>query len=239
MKNILKTLLRKNELTPDPNDMIAVVSSMGKIDKSGLIDAVMDEGIELKRETVEDIVTRYNRIAAGFAARGWNVNTGLVYLRAVITGAIWGKKYDPEKNGLYVSATQGPEIRKELVNTEVEILGEKADLINIFQVVNMQTKAADGTLTRNRNAQVEGAYIKVTGDNPAVGVYLENVDSGAEYKFAEEYIVLNNPSKLLLLIPSDLDNGVYRLKVTTQFSSAKQLLVTPRQTVFEQELTVI
>ncbi|MDR0698916.1 MAG: hypothetical protein LBG28_06840, partial [Tannerella sp.] len=153
MKNILKTLLRKNELTPDPNDMIAVVSSMGKIDKSGLIDALMEEGLELKRETVEDIVTRYNRVAAGFAARGWNVNTGLVYLRAVITGAILGKKYDPEKNGLYVSATQGPEIRKELVNTEVEILGEKADLINIFQVVNMQTKAADGTLTRNRNAQ--------------------------------------------------------------------------------------
>jgi hypothetical protein len=37
MKNILKTLLRKNELTPDPNDLIAVVSPMGKIDKSVFI----------------------------------------------------------------------------------------------------------------------------------------------------------------------------------------------------------
>jgi hypothetical protein len=132
------------------------------------------------------------------------------------------------------------EIRKELENTEVEILGEKADLIDIFQVVNMQTKVADGTVTRNRNAQIEGAYIKVADDDPTVGVYLENVDSGgAEYKFTDEYIVINTPAKLLLLIPSDVAEGTYRLKVTTQFSNSTKMLVTPRHTVFHQELTVI
>ena len=239
MKNILKAFLRRNELTPDPNDMIAVVSSAGKINKSGLIDAVMDEGIELKRETVEDVVTRYNRLAASFAARGWNVDTGLVYLRAIITGVFFTKKYDPEKNGIYVSATQGVEIRKELENTEVEILGEKADLMDIYQVVNMQTKVADGTLTRNRNAQVEGSFIKLAGDDPAVGVYLENVADGTSYRFEDEYIVINNPSKLLLLIPSDLTEGVYRLKVATQFTGANKLLTAPRQTVYAQELTVV
>jgi hypothetical protein len=39
----------------------------------------MDEGTELKRETMADIVTRYNRIAAGFAAHGWNAVRRLVY----------------------------------------------------------------------------------------------------------------------------------------------------------------
>jgi hypothetical protein len=239
MKNILKVWLRKNELTPDPNDMTAIVSSMGKINKSGLIDAVMEEGIELKRETVEDVVTRFNRVAANFAARGWNVDTGLVYLRAIITGIFFGKKFDPTKNSLYVSATQGVEIRKELANTEVEILGEMADLIHIFQVVNLQTKAADGTLTRGRNAQVEGSYLKLAGDDPTVGVYLESVEDGKGYKFDEEYIVANNPGKLLLLIPSDLATGLYRLKVVTQFTSANKLLNVPRQAVFGQELTVV
>jgi hypothetical protein len=219
--------------------MIAVVSPAGKIDKSGLIDAVMDEGIELKRETVEDIVTRYNRVAAGFAARGWNVNTGLVYLRAIITGAILGKKYDPERNGIYILATQGPEIRKELKDTTVEILGEKADVIDVFQVINLQTKVADGTLTRNRNAQIEGSYIRIAGANPSVGVYLENVNNGTEYKFTEEYIVINNPSKLMVLIPSDVAEGTYRLKIVTQFTSSGKLLNAPRQTVFGQELIVI
>jgi hypothetical protein len=128
--------------------MTAVVSSAGKINKSGLIDAVVEKGIELKRETVEDVVTRYNRVAESFAARGWNLNTDLVHLRAIIIGTFFGKKYDPAKNSLYVSASQGVEIRKDLADTEVEILGEMADLIHIFQVVNLQTKVADGTLTR-------------------------------------------------------------------------------------------
>jgi hypothetical protein len=240
MINILKAWVRKNELTPDPNDMTAVVSSAGKINKSGLIDAVMEEGIELKRETVEDVVTRYNRVAARFAARGWNVDTGLVYLRAIITGIFRGKKFDPTKNSVYVSATQGMEIRKELANTEVEILGEMPDVMHLYQVINLQTKAADGTLTRGRNAEVEGTYIKVTGDDPSVGVYLESVDgSQLSYKLDADLIVVNYPSKLLLLIPAEWQPGVYRLKVVTQFTGAGKQLNAPRQAVFDQELTVI
>jgi hypothetical protein len=240
MKNILKAWLRKNELTPDPNDMTAVVSPAGKINKSGLIDAIMEEGIELKRETVDNAVTRYNRMAARFAARGWNVDTGLVYLRAIITGVFFGKKYDPAKNSVYVSATQGIEIRKELSDTEVEVLGEMPDVMHIYQVTNLQTKAADGTLTRGRNAEVEGSYIKVTGDDPTVGVYLENVDGSVDpYKLDAGLIVVNNPSKLLLLIPAEWQPGMYRLKVVTQFTGAGKQLNAPRQAIFGQELTVI
>jgi hypothetical protein len=238
MKNILKAWLRKNELTPDPNDMTAIVSPMGKINKSGLINAVMDEGIELKRETVEDVVTRYNRMAARYAALGWNVDTGLVYLRAIITGVFFGRKFDPVKNSIYVCATQGMAIRKELSDTEVEILGEMPEMIHIHQVTNLQTKTADGTLTRGRNAEVEGAYIKVTGDDPTVGVYLENLD-GEAFNLDASLIVVNNPSKLLLLIPEECQPGTYRLKVVTQFTGSGKLLNAPRQAVFDQELTVI
>jgi hypothetical protein len=111
MKNVLKAWLRKNPLTADPNDFFATVSSMGSINKSGLIDALMEEGSELKRETVEDVVNRYNRVSARHSARGWNVDTGLVYLRAVVTGPFYGKKFDATKNSIYVSAVQGLEIR--------------------------------------------------------------------------------------------------------------------------------
>jgi hypothetical protein len=239
MKNILKALLRKYEMTKDTNDFIAVVSPAGTIDKSGLIDAVMEEGVEIKRETVEDVINRYNRIAARFAARGWNVNTGLVYLRVVITGLFFGKKFDPAKNGLYVSATQGTAIRNELANTEVEILGEAPEMISISQVTNLQTKVADGTLTRGRNVEVEGSYIKIAGDDASVGVYLESADGGQSYKFDTEYIAVNSRSKLLLLVPTDVVPGMYYLKVATQYTSGNHLLKTPREAVFVQELTVI
>ncbi len=239
MKNKLKVWLRKNLLTPDPNDYVAVVSPMGSINKKGLIDALVEEGVEIKRETLEDVISRYNRKSASYAVSGWNVDTGLVYMRPVVTGAIYGKRLDPAKNSVYVSVVQGVDIRKEAAQTEVEILGEMPDVMYILQVVNMQIKVADNTLSRGRNVQVEGAYIKVAGEDPSVGVYLVNVDNGAETKLEAEYVVTNEPSKLMLLIPADLAEGAYRLKVVTQFTGASKLLKSPREAVFGQELTVI
>ncbi len=239
MKNRLKVWLRKNLLTPDPNDNIAVVSPMGSINKKGLIDALVEEGVEIKRETLEDVINRYNRKSASYVLSGWNVDTGLVYMRPVVTGAIYGKRIDPAKNSVYVSVVQGADIRKEVAQTEVEILGEMPDVMYILQVINMQTKAADNTLSRGRNVQVEGAYIKVTGDDPSVGVYLVNVDNGTENKLEAEYIVTNDPSKLMLLVPVDMAEGAYRLKIVTQFSSGNKILKAPREAMFGQELTVI
>lgn len=239
MKNLLKAWIRKNPLTPDPNDYKAIVSPMGSINKAGLIDAIFEEGIELKRETVEDIVGRYNRMAARFAVRGWNVDTGLVYLRAILTGVFYGPKFDPEKNSIYVSATQGLEIRRELANTEVEILGEAPDIMHIYTVINLQTRAADGTITRGRNAEIEGAYIKIAGDDPTVGIYFESLDGQKDTRLDSDLIVTNNPSKLLILIPESFQTGLYRLKVVTQFTGASKLLNAPRQAIFGQEITVI
>jgi hypothetical protein len=239
MKNILKVWLRKLNLTPDPKDSTAVVSSQGSINKAGIIDDIKKDGFELSRETFELAVTLYNSRAANFAAKGYNVDTGLVYLRSIVTGPFYNNKFDKAVNSIYISATQGLEIRKALADTEVEILGEMPDMIHIFQVTNMQTKAADGTITRGRNAQIEGTYLKVVGNDPTVGIYLENIETGVERKLEDDYIVVNNPSKLLILIPTDLAEGVYRLKDITQFTVSNKLLNAPRQTIFGQELTVI
>ena len=239
MKNILKVWLKKLDVTPDPNDFSAVISYMGSINKKGVVDALIADGTEHKRETIDAIVDRYNRKCAEFALNGWTVDTGLVYMRAVVSGVFYGKKVDPQRNSVYVSATQGLDIRKEAAQTQIDVLGEMPDVMYILQVTNMQTKTPDGTLTRGRNALVEGAYLKVTGTEPAVGVYLVNVETNSEIRLDNDMIVTNDPSKLLLLIPTELPEGVYRLKVATQFTGAGKLLKAPRETVFAQELTVI
>jgi hypothetical protein len=238
MKNVLKIWLKPNELTPE-HDFIAVVSPMGSLNQAALVDAIMQEGIELKRETVNDVVTRYNRNAAKYAAAGWNVDTGLVYLRPIVTGNFTTNTYDPAKNSIYISANQGKELRAEVANTDVHILGEHPDVINILQVTNMAAKAADGTIQRGRNVQVDGSRIKVAGDDAAVGVYLIDAN-GVAAKFDSTDIVINEPSRLILLVPDSLPVGQYYLKVITQFTTnAKKLLRAPRETVFHQELTVI
>ncbi|GHV63920.1 hypothetical protein FACS1894199_00940 [Bacteroidia bacterium] len=239
MKNILKAWLKKNDLTADPNDSIAVVSSLGSINKKGLLDVIKADGLELSIETLDDVITRYNRYAARYAASGWNVDTGLVYLRPIITGPFYSKRVDPLKNSIYVCATQGIEIRKELKQTEIEILGEMPDVMSILQVINMYSKVADGTITRGHNVQVDGTYIRVIGEGATVGVYLENAEADSHVKFDAADIVVNDPGKLILLVPADLPEGLYRLKVVTQFTGGNKLLKNPREKVFDQILTVL
>jgi hypothetical protein len=239
MKNKLKIWLKKNELTPDPNDFVAVVSSMGSVNREDIINAIMDEGIELKRETVTDVIGRFHRHSGQFVLNGYNVNTGMVYMRSVVSGSITGKKVDPEKNRVYVAVMQGAELRREIADTTVEILGEMPDVIDIQQVTNLLTKEADGTLSRGRNARIDGSYIKVAGDDPAVGVYLVNTADNFETKLEPEDIVTNSPSSIIILVPALLAEGSFRLKIVTQFTGANKLLKAPRTAIFHQELVVV
>jgi hypothetical protein len=238
MKHIVKVWLRKIGLTLDPNDMTAFVSSTGSVNKQGIIDAIMEDGTEWQRETIAGVIDRYQRKVVQMVAESKDVNDGLVYLRLGVSGVFHSKKYDPTVNSVHVSASQGTMLRSMIASLEVEVLGEMPDVMHIYQVVNMHTKTADGTIMHGRNAEVEGSYIKVAGDDPTVGVYLENVDSGEVYKFEDSLIVQNNASKLMLLIPTHLTDGMYRLKIITQYTSHK-LLKAPREAVFGQILTLI
>ncbi|WP_156481979.1 DUF4469 domain-containing protein, partial [Bacteroides intestinalis] len=66
------------------------------------------------------------------------------------------------------------------------------------------------------------------GTDPSVGITLKS-SSGKETKVAEDLWVTNDPSKLTFIIPADLADGTYELKVTTQFgSNSKTMLKVPR-----------
>ncbi|MGV4470621.1 DUF4469 domain-containing protein, partial [Ornithobacterium rhinotracheale] len=90
------------------------------------------------------------------------------------------------------------------------------------------TGKSDGTLTKGKNAEIKGTYLKIAGEDPKNGVTFKNLDNQKETKLPAENVVLNEPSRLLILVPADLANGNYELRVTTQFSSGSTLLKEPR-----------
>ncbi|GHT17181.1 hypothetical protein AGMMS4956_20560 [Bacteroidia bacterium] len=228
MAHKLKAWLVKNNLTPDPTDYVGMVESFGSTSAEGLIDELVNDGMELKRETVLDVVTRYNRKCIDMALRGYNVNTGLVHLHATIKGVFHNKTWNPETNLLHVSVSQGAELRKAVAATTVEIMGEHADPIAIFGITDMSTGKIDGTITRGFNAEIKGTYIKVAGDDPTVGVYLRNLETDDDFKFPAVNIALNERSRLLLLVPPTLTEGTYELRVVTQFTGSNKTLNHPR-----------
>lgn len=228
MKKVLKAWLRKNQLTADPNDYMASADVIDSIDLSAIVDELVKEGMEIKRETVVDIISRYNRKAAELVVSGYNVNTGLVYMRPVIKGAFYDKVWNPETHSVYVAINQGMDLRNAIAETTVEILGIQSDPLEILSLTDSTTGKTDGTLTKGRNAELKGSYLKIVGENADCGVSFTNTATKEVTKLDMADIVINEPSRLLILVPATLVAGEYELSVTTQYSGGNNVLKQPR-----------
>ncbi|UZX27110.1 DNA-binding domain-containing protein [Riemerella anatipestifer] len=238
--NTLKAWLRPNLLTKDdPNDFVAVPLLGGSLGITEIIEALKKEGMEIQTETAVDIITRFNRKASELVLNGYSVNTGLVYMRPAIKGVFYDKTWDKEKHSVYVNVNQGTDLRKVANDTKVEILGEQSSPMSVFSITDKATGKADGTLTKGKNAEIKGTYIKIDGNDPKNGIVFKNLDNQNEVKLSAEHIVLNEPSRLLILVPTDLEAGNYELSITTQSSKGTTLLKEPRTETLSTPITIV
>ena len=220
----LKAWLRPNYLAQEEkNSFVASVVLNGSLTTDDIIQALKQEGMEIKEESARDIISRFNRKVSEKVLEGYSVNTDLVYMRPNIKGVFTDKTFNPKEQSVYVNITQGAELRKAIAQTTVEILGQQAEPIAIFGITDKATAKTDGTLTKGKNAEIKGAYIKVIGDDPKNGVYFTNIDTKVVTKVTVEDIVINDPSKLMILVPSSLVAGNYELSVSTQYANSATL----------------
>lgn len=230
--------MRPNHLTEDKSDYMAAPVTNGSLTIADIVKDLQREGMEIKAETATDIVTRFNRKAAERVLGGYNVNTGLVYMRPVIKGVFYDCTWNPKTNSVYVAMNQGMELRRAVAETTVEILGEQSDFMAIYNITDNTTGATDGTLTKGRNAELKGTYLKVVGEDPAVGIAFRNIDTNEITKLDAADIVLNEPSRLLILVPATLAAGEYELTVTTQFTVSGKLLKQPRSVTYSEPVVI-
>lgn len=238
MKKTLNARLKKNVLTDDPNDFVAIVQSKGNAVLSDIIDELVAEGMEIKRETAIDVVSRFNRKAADLALSGYSVNTGLVYMRPVIKGTFYDKVWNAENNSVYITINQGIDLRNAVAETVVEITGELSDPLELLGVTDSTTGKTDGTLSRGRNAELKGSYLKIAGDNTECGISFMNTANKTITKLSPGDIVINEPSRLLILVPATLAPGEYQLSITTQFSGGANLLKQPRNISYDTPIII-
>lgn len=224
----LNAWIRPNPLTEDKSDYVAVPQTQGSLTMEDIVKDLQKEGMEIKAETAIDIITRSNRKVAERVLQGYSVNTGLVYMRPVIKGVFYDRTWNPQKHSVYVAINQGNDLRKAVSETAVTILGEQNEPITIFGITDTTTGKTDGTLTKGRNAEIKGAFLKIVGENEANGIVFRNIDTKAETKLPAADIVLNEPSRLLIFVPASLTEGEYELEITTQFAGSGHQLKQPR-----------
>jgi hypothetical protein len=108
----------------------------------------------------------------------------------------------------------------------------------IESITDIKSGAVDSMLTPGKNIRITGQRLKIDGPDPLNGLYFE-LDDGSDtlVKVEESEFVVNNPSEIIAVIPN-LQKGVWRIRLVTQFSSGPKCLKIPRKLIFDKNLTV-
>lgn len=234
-KNLLKVWLADNTVTTDDKtDKIFVLESTRSVDQDFVLDRMADKNPGLHRETMSLSVNLLHEVLTELALNGYSVTTDFCHIVPQLRGIADNNAWNPETNSIYISLTQGKKLREAIKDTTVQILGDRQASMYINGTQDATTRATDYTATAGRNFTLLGKNIKVAGTDPSVGITLTS-SGGTVTKLSADMLVVNDPSKLIILLPAGLPDGEYTLTVTTQFTPGKSLLKTPRiasQTIY-------
>jgi hypothetical protein len=239
VKHKIKVYLYNNVLTDNPNDFIARVHSERSLNVKDICQtATARGGAEISAEAMEHAVNLWLKEMSYQLCNGFSINTGWFLANVSVKGVFHSpdEHFDPHKQTLVFDFHQGDKLRREIQETEVQVLGLADTGGRITQVLDMRTGSINDLLTPDRNLKISGHKIKIAGDHPDNGVFLLD-ESGNEIRIEPADIVMNHPSELMIIIPS-LPSGGYRLMVRTQFSGSANPLKEPRSVSFDKTLHI-
>lgn len=230
-KNVLKAWLVDNSVTTDDKtDRIFQLEATRSIDTEVILDRMVAKNPGVRREIMSLSISLMDEVVSEALMNGESVNTGLFRGVAQFRGVSKHGAWDAASNSIYVSFTQGKALREAIKDTRVEVLGERPVKFYIGSGLDAATRATDFSATAGRNYTFYGKNIALAGDDPSVGITLTSA-GGAVTKIEGDMIVLNEPSRIIILLPSGLSDGEYTLTLTTQYKgSSTELLKTPRST---------
>ena len=218
MKTTLRIWLVKKGLMTCPDDYTAILESRGALDFDQIINKVYEYGPSYRRETIEAIISQYHRVTTDLLRQGYRLNTGQLCMKPVVRGRTKGM-WKQKRNCVFASISPSPSLRAAMSEIEVKVAGKLPSPTVIHGVINYRTRLRNNELTIGYNFGIEGRRIKIVGDAPEVGIYFVSVETGEEIKLPAGYLADNQPKRILGIIPADMPEGAYRLKIITQYSS--------------------
>jgi hypothetical protein len=230
----IKAFLYKNPLTDDPNDYIARVESQRPLGIKELCEsAVTRGGADVSAKAMEHAVGLFLDELEYQLCNGFSVNTKTFTAAPHIKGVFNSshEPFDPAKHHLLCEFQQGVQLRKKLTETEVIIEGVQENVFFVDRVKDLFTGKTDGTVTPGKVTELRGHNIKVAGNDPSVGIWLHILSTGADYYVGLDAVAVNEPSRLLVQLPTMGYNSPHELRITTQYTQNGKLLEQPRTAV--------
>lgn len=199
----------------------------GIADLNRIVNEIMAVNPGLERETVEAVLKLEQRIIMKLTLNGMRVNNGLFSAVATPKGE-GGSMWKTPDNKLNIKITQGTAWRDKIRETNVTVIGNKAD---VMYIDNVTSNNEENRLIAGRMMTATGNYLKLIGEGDNIGIFFVN-SSNEETKVDNTMIAVNEPKTLTFVVPTSLTPGTYILRVATMYSRNSTPEKEPRMTEY-------
>ena len=187
-----------------------------------------------------EIARAFNAAKLARISEGFTVDDGIARTSAKVEGAFLSENdtFTPGRHVVGLSTTPVPAAKEQLSKFKPVIRQGNSSRPTITQVHDLESHGGE-TLSKGGFLEVTGTKIMVAGDHGDVGLYFENVDDPDKtVKLTADKMGTNTSTRLACVIPSTLEAGSYRIRITTQFLRSKRLRKEPQSSTFETVYTV-
>ena len=220
----------------------ARVISRGTCTLENLADDLVLSGKDfgLSPAQLVEVAKAFNAAKMARVSDGFTVDDGIARTSAKVEGTFLSENdsFTPGRHSVGISVTTSSAVRGKLSNLKPVIRQGNSSCPTITAVHDLESQGGD-TLTKGGFLEVTGTKIKVAGTHGDVGLYFENVeDPDKTVKLTAEKLGTNSSPRLACVIPSTLEAGKYKVRVTTQSLGSKALRKDPQSFTFETVFTV-
>lgn len=229
--------LYDNPLTEKEGDYIARPTVNTTIRNEQIAERIVEERTEYRPETIANILDLADKKKAEAIAQGCSVIDGVGQYLVGIKGVFDGPsdKFDPARHSLAVSYNPGQVVRKLFADTAVNVTKAATTGPIIGKVIDLKTGNMNDTLSPGKIVQVNGSNIKIAGSVENLGLFFVSEDGTTVTH--SELLSANSPTEVTGLIPA-LADGLYRIRIVTQYASGGKLTKEARTADFPILLTV-
>ena len=214
--------LAENLMTPDPNDMMAQTANVTSFGINDIFRRILARnpglGLSQLKASFDEVVEECCRITEEGAA----FTTELVNAQPSIAGVFNGAAdaFDPKRHRVKTNLTAGTRLKKATAAVKTRKVQTAEPAPFIIEINDVVSNSVNEQITPGGVIQIRGGSLKLALANPENGVFLTD-ENGNTFKLNN--IVENKPARIIVMIPSDIQQGTYTLEVRSSFiNSAKE-----------------
>lgn len=189
-------------------------------------------------DEVYTILNDAEQVKCDAVSSSYIVSTPTALIRPGASGTVMetelSQAVDRNKIKVYATLSMGSSLREAMQECRLEIFTQPAVVGPLLNGAVAQTRADDGTLATKapepgKNIRLTGRNIKIAGTDPSVGVTFTSVEEPSTTVFVPlADITVNEPKQLIFVLPTEVTDGLWRVKVTTQYTSGGHEVKEPR-----------